>query len=203
MSLRALRVFAVLAIGLTFPAVVRSATFTQYFPADGPAASRDTQWRVEWGIESHAGGSETLVIRNAWFSRAPGDPEVHVLGDTRLADIFVPYFNGTRIYDISNFSFRVVNLTRLALGPPCIRPGQICDRDGVQTQSGPIAIEVHDDSVRSMDTRYVVRRGQKLQIWCALNAANYRYVMLYEFGDDGVVGVRLGPTASNLFSSSD
>src|SRR5436309_15311303 len=117
MSLRATRILSLLAIGLAPPAMARSATFTQHFPADGPAASRDTEWRVEWGIESHAGGSETLVIRNAWFSRALGDPVVHVLGDTRLADIFVPYFNGTRIYDISNYHFRIVDLTPQALGP--------------------------------------------------------------------------------------
>ncbi|MEW4566618.1 hypothetical protein AB1L88_02005 [Tautonia sp. JC769] len=191
-----------IALLFTAPALSPAATIQQHFPADGPESAGETRWRIEWSIERHAGGSETLVIRNAWFSRAPGD-EVHVLGDTRVAEIFVPYHNGNRIYDISNFGFRMVDLSPRDLGPMCITPGMICDRSGNQTQSGPVAVEVHDDSVRWMDTANRTRRGQKLEIWCALDAANYRYVMLYEFRDDGSIRARLGATASNLYSSND
>jgi len=43
-------------------------------------------------------------------------------------------------------------------------------------------------------------RGQELSLWAVLNGANYRYIMLYQFRDDGVVGFRLGATAHNLYS---
>ncbi|MEO2088581.1 MAG: hypothetical protein ABGY75_03665, partial [Gemmataceae bacterium] len=79
---------------------------TQHFPADKPAAGKQTQWRVVWGVEKHAGGSEVLFIEEAYFQRAPDEKEIKVLGDCRLAEIFVPYHNASyRIYDISGESF--------------------------------------------------------------------------------------------------
>jgi Cu2+-containing amine oxidase len=46
-----------------------------------------------------------------------------------------------------------------------------------------------------------IRRGQSLAVWSVLDGANYRYIMLYQFRDDGVVGFRLGATAHNLRST--
>jgi len=176
----------------------------QHFPADLPIADRRTQWRVIWGVENHDAGAETLVIRGAWFSRKPNDPEVQVLGDVRLAEIFVPYYNGTGIFDISNHpGFKLADLTKDALGPTCLGLGRIFDRNGKSAAKGPVAVEVHDDHVRWMNTRDRVRRAHKLQIWGALSAENYRYIMLYEFNDDGSICVRLGATASNLLESND
>ena len=67
--------------------------------------------------------------------------------------------------------------------------------------SGPVAIEVHDDLPAGW-TRSTASPGAEAPDWAALDAANYRYIMLYELGDDGTVGVRLGATASNLFSDN-
>ena len=120
MRLRLARTMIVLAVGLTPVATPLAAEITQHFPADGPAGSRVTRRRVEWGIESHAGGPRRWSSATPGSRRAPGAPEVRVLGDTRLADVFVPYHNGTRIYDISNFSFSMSDLSDQGLGPRCI-----------------------------------------------------------------------------------
>jgi len=194
-----------LLVFFSVPRLVTAGEIVQYFPADGQEANRDTQWRVVWGIESHAGGSKVLYIKEAFFSRARGEREIKVLGDSRLAEIFVPYNGGTRIYDISGFNFSLIDLMRGDLGPGCIKPGQIYAANGNPASTGPVAVEIHDDHLRWMNTAASTgrsRRGQNLLIWSVLGAGNYRYIMLYIFRDDGQVGFRLGATAHNLFSSN-
>src|SRR5262245_29749252 len=175
----------------------------QRFPADKPPADMKTHWRVVWGVENHGGGSEVLFIREAVFQRGPSGPEIKVLGDCRLAEIFVPYNGGTRIYDISGYSFSLVDLDKSALGPPCVAPGTIYNRKGEVSKCGPVAVEVHDGHVRWMNAANVVRRGQGMAVWAVLDGANYRYIMMYNFRDDGTVGFRIGATAHNLSPYDD
>jgi Cu2+-containing amine oxidase len=80
-------------------------------------------------------------------------------------------------------------------------PGSICDRSGEVAKTGPVAVEVHDGQVRWMNAQNVIRRGQGVSVWAVLDGANYRYIMLYDFRDDGTVGFRIGATAHNLNSS--
>jgi hypothetical protein len=177
---------------------VSAVEIKQRFPADEPAGSMRTQWRVIWDIERHGGQSEVLVIREAFFKRTPMEPEIKVLDDSRLAEIFVPYNDGTRIYDISLFSFDLVTLQESALGPPCIAEGRLFERDGDEADSGLVAAEVHDGQIRWMNAADEIRRGQSLALWSVLDGANYRYIMLYKFRDDGVIEFQLGATAHNL-----
>jgi hypothetical protein len=173
----------------------------QHFPADKPAAGMQTQWRVVWGVEKHAGGSEVLFIEEAYFTRAPGEKEIKVLGDCRLAEVFVPYNHPSyRIYDISGESFSLVPLDKSMLGPTCVAGGKIYNAKGMEADGGPVAAEVHDGQIRWMNYENTVRRGQSLSVWAVLSAGNYRYVMLYQFRDDGQVGFRIGATAHNFFS---
>ncbi len=188
-----------LAAMLVVPRHLMAGEIVQQFPAD--EREMQTRWRIEWGIEHHAGGAQILYIKNAYFTRAPGQPEVKVLGDSRLSEIFVPYNNGTNIYDISGFShFTLVDLNRSALGPACLAPGQIYDKNGTPAETGPVAVEVHDDHLRWWKNgTETCRRGQELHLWSVLYAVNYRYVLLYIFRDDGQIGFRVGATASNLY----
>jgi Cu2+-containing amine oxidase len=182
----------------------RTADVTQHFPANKPAAGQRTRWRVEWGIKRHLGNSEVLFIKEAHFARSPKEPEIKVLGDCRLAEIFVPYNDGTRIYDLSAHSFSLVDLGPSALGPNCVIAGTMYDRSGKEVKTGGVVVkEVHDGHIRWMDGSNKLLRGQNMTLWSVLNGANYRYVILYEFRDDGVVGFRLGATAHNLNSSDD
>jgi Copper amine oxidase, enzyme domain len=192
-----------LTLAPTLPQIAAAAQITQYFPADGQPAARLTQWRIVWGIESQAGGSEVLAIKEAWFSRGPGEPEIQVLGDSRLAELLSAYNRGARLYDISGFRFPLVDLDETALGPGCLVEGRILNRDGVPAATGPVAVEVHDDHLRWMDTQQRSRRGQALEVWSVLNAFNYRYVILYIFRDDGQIGFRVGATANNLAPTID
>ncbi len=184
----------------TAPAAA-TGTIEQHFPAEEPAARARTKWRVVWGIEPHAGGSEVLFIKEAYFARGPGEPEIKVLGDCRIAEIFVPYNYGWRVYDVAAFTFPLVELDPKDLGPACLGSGVLYGKDGKPGPRGFVAKELHDDHVRWMDTTDKTYRGQTLQVWSVMNANNYRYVILYAFRDDGMVNVRLGATANNRYST--
>jgi hypothetical protein len=182
---------------LSFASAVSAGEIIQPFPAEKNAAMQ-TQWRVVWGIESHVGASEVLFIKEAYFKRGPNEAEIEVLGDCRLAEIFIPYNDGTRLYDISGAKYRLIDLTAKALGPACITKGRLISRQDVARETGPVAVEVRDGHLRWMNISNASRRGQSLVVWSVLDAANYRYVILYEFRDYGLVGFRLGATAHNL-----
>ena len=80
------------------------------FPAKGDA---QTRWRVQWAIERHNGiGSEVLVIKSAHFRREAGEPEVKVLGDSKLAEVFVPYTSPQWFYAIAGQRGSLADLTR-------------------------------------------------------------------------------------------
>ena len=184
----------------TAPAAA-TGTIEQHFPADEPASKARTTWRVVWGIEAHAGGSEVLFIKEAYFTRAPGEPEIKVLGDCRIAEIFVPYNYGWRVYDVAAFTFPLVELDQKDLGPACLGSGVLYGKDGKPGPGGFVARELHDDHVRWMDQNEQTYRGQMVQVWSVMKANNYRYVILYAFRDDGVINVRLGATANNRYST--
>ncbi|MEX0679684.1 MAG: hypothetical protein WD063_21625 [Pirellulales bacterium] len=204
MSWRASGIVGVFVLRLFGDAVaVTGAETIQHFPADKPAQQMDTQWRVIWGIERHAGMSEILFVKEAYFKRSKDEPELKVLNDCRLAEIFVPYNGGARIYDLSGHSFSLVTIDEQVLGPACVAPGAILARDGQPSESGLVAREVHDGHLRWMNAAERTRRGQSLSLWSVLDGSNYRYIMLYDFRDDGLVGFRLGATAHNLYSSDD
>ena len=66
----------------------------QEFPgADGAR----TAWKVHYLAARPRPG---MMITAAWFKTAPSEEWFQVLGEVRLSEIFVPYNNGTRIYDI-------------------------------------------------------------------------------------------------------
>ncbi|HSK76863.1 MAG TPA: hypothetical protein VLQ45_10435 [Thermoanaerobaculia bacterium] len=185
------------------PSLLEAGEISQYFPADEIEEHMRTKWRVVWGIEKHAGQSQILYVKEAYFTRGPGEPEIKVLDDSRLAEIFVPYNGGGRIYDIIGYKWPLANLNRLDLGPGCIVPGQIYDKDGNPAETGPVALEIHDDHLRWMNSAGQSRRGQSMLLWSVLVAGNYRYVILYIFRDDGQIGFRVGATSHNLLSTRE
>jgi len=156
-----------------------SNVITQTFPA---GAAGQTAWRVTFG---HA-PAKGLYILGAWFQRAPNTSWIQVLYDARLSNIFVPYHPGSpRYYDLSGFNFDLVPVANVDLGP-C---GARADRFVVK--------EIRDRGMLWKDDQ-TGRRGHDLTLWATLDAANYNYMMLYSFRDDGSIGFRLGATARNL-----
>ena len=142
-----------------------------------------TAWKVRWSTTSGYG----LTIQDAWFKRGPKDPWLQVLGDARLAEMFVPYHAGTpRFWDVS-YNFSLIALNKEAAGP-----------FGKLRGDPPVVVqEVRDRGVMWIDTATGVRRGQKLLLWAVLDAANYRYIIEYGFQDDGVISFRVGSTGRN------
>jgi len=152
----------------------------QDFPTKG---GMQTAWKVRWATTDGYG----LYIEGAWFKRGPKDAWMQVLGDARLAEMFVPYYSGSpRFWDVS-YNFSLVKLNEAAAGPA----GKLLGKAATVVQ------EVRDRGVMWVDTSSGVRRGEQLTLWACLDAANYRYVMEYTFRDDGVIGFRVGSTGRN------
>src|ERR1700736_1408867 len=66
----------------------------QEFPG---AEGQKTAWKVQYVAKGPRPG---LMVTGAWFKTGPSEEWFSVLGEVRLSEIFVPYNNGTRIYDI-------------------------------------------------------------------------------------------------------
>jgi primary-amine oxidase len=145
-----------------------------------------TAWKVHWATARGYG----LYLQDAWFKRGPKEPWMQVLGDARLAEMFVPYASGTpRFWDIS-YNFALSPLTRDDAGPF----GKLLGNPPNVVQ------EVRDRGIIWMDAVKGSRRGQRLVLWGSLHAANYRYVIEYGFQDDGTVNFRVGSTGRNYAS---
>ena len=157
-------------------------TVIQEFP---PGDSMQTAWKVRF---AHAQG-KGLYVREAWFKRAPTEPWMHILSDARVADIFVPYHSGDRelrFYDLTGgYNFDLVSATDKDKGP-C---GRIID--------GKVIHQVRTRGILWKDDR-AVRYAHELALWATLDSANYNYVMLYAFRDDGTIALRVGATSRNL-----
>src|SRR5207237_8511392 len=150
------------------PAVAAANELIQQFPTND---AMKTAWKIHWAACSGFG----LYVQDAWFKRDAKEPWLQVVGDARLAEMFVPYHSGTpRFWDIS-YNFKLTPLTREDAGP-----------FGRLIGSPPLVVqELRDRGVIWMDAVKGSRRGQRLLLWASLNAANYRYLIEYGFQDDG------------------
>lgn len=154
----------------------------QEFAPGGPGGAYRPAWRVQYGFAVKRG----LYITGAFYRMRPADPWMRVLWDARLSDIFVPYHSGSpRYYDLSAFSFDLVPATAADAGP--------CGR----ILGGKVVNQVSDAEL-AWKNNQEVRYRQAMVLWATLGAANYNYVIRYEFRDDGTIALRLGATAENL-----
>lgn len=175
----------------TFAAYCTSGTeLTQDFPSSGPAVSR---WHLCWQIvrmpdeDGILSRSETLVLTQAEFRPGAAATPISVLGDLRMAEIFVPYhFGEPRFRDLTEFDFDLQPLTTTECNATRLGGNKLCR-------------ELRDRGLAWRDPfGHVARRGEKLVLWSVLNAGNYDYVMQYEFYDDGTVEVRAAATGQKL-----
>jgi len=153
----------------------------QEFPVGG---QMQTAWKVQYKIVSPGPG---VVITGAWLKTDPNADWMKVLDNLRLSEIFVPYNNGTRIYDIgAQGSYKLVKHTKEDAGV-----------NGTLLHDGLVVKELRDTGVL---WKYYnkVRRGQELVLWGTLGAGNYNYIMEYSFRCDGSIHCRLGSTGRNL-----
>ncbi len=153
----------------------------QEYPVGG---AMQTAWKVRYAVSSPGSG---LVIAGAWFKTTPQADWLKVLENVRLSEIFVPYNNGSRIYDVgAQGNYRLLRHTAEDAGPT-----------GRVHEGGLVVQEIRDAGVlwKYYDK---VRRAQDLVLWSTLGAGNYNYLMEYSFRGDGTIGCRLGSTGRNL-----
>lgn len=171
-------------------------TFEQYFPIGATEETYLTAWRIRFGTIKHDGTGEILHIKQAEYRTERGGPWFTVLGDCRLAEIYVPYNNGSTAYeDIYGLGFDVGEINSGMLGPQCLGSPKI--------YKNVVARENHDAGILWIDSDGRAQRNQRVDLWALLHAGNYRYIMQYSFHADGVVSCLLGPTAHNLIGSKD
>jgi Cu2+-containing amine oxidase len=124
-----------------------------------------------------------------------------------LAEIYVPYDDGTTAFlDVHDMPFHTTPARKEFLGPNCVAPGEVL-KSSNPAWSNTVHKEVHDDGVRWMSAETSgrneiadrARRGEKMILWSTYYGANYRYLVEYGFGDDGMITCRIGPTGRNIF----
>jgi len=148
------------------------------FPTAGPERTR---WEVCWEqVVPHG-----LVIRFAAFRPSPNAAAIQVLGDARLAEIFVPYHPGSPRFLDFNREPPLMTLNHTEC--PTIPPGTlvtVCR----ETRDRGLAWKVFG----------VGRRGEELLLWAIIGAENYHYVVEWTFRDDGTIVGRAGSTGPKL-----
>jgi Cu2+-containing amine oxidase len=160
----------------------------QSFPGAG------TSWLICWTIQRKYGP----IITSAHFRRAPAEPWIRVFWDARIGEIFVPYHDGVswrRYYDVTGFDWDWVRLNATDC-PPALGGTLL----GAPPDNADVCKIVHDRGIAWKDDT-MVRRGQELVLWGALDAANYNYLIEWTFRDDGVFMGRIAATGVNLPSA--
>ncbi len=153
----------------------------QEFPVGGPM---QTAWKVRYATASPGHG---LAITGAWFKTSPRAEWLKVLENVRLSEIFVPYNNGVRIYDIgAQGNYSLLEHTAADAGP-----------SGEVLNGGLVVKEIRDLGILWKYYKHV-RRAQDLVLWSTMAADNYNYMMEYSFRGDGTITCRLGSTGKNL-----
>jgi Cu2+-containing amine oxidase len=148
------------------------------------AKEPQTAWKIRYQAVNPGPG---LVITGAWFKMSPNDKWMKVIERIHLSEIFVPYNNGTRIYDIgAQGNYNLLKHTAEDAGP-----------NGKLLHNGLLVQELRDAGV--LWKYYTkVRRAQDLVLWSTLGAGNYNYLMEYSFRGDGSVTCRMGSTGQNF-----
>ncbi len=158
----------------------------QTFPPNGVM---ETAWKVEWDNEIGFG----LVIKNAWFKKAPDVEWMQVIGDARVGDIFVPYQPGTpRYWDIA-YNFKLSPMSAADAGPF----GKLLTANNGGIEEACVCEEVRERGP-IWKNNFGVRRGHAMVLWACLHAVNYRYLIEYDFQDDGCIVFKMGSTGRNL-----
>jgi hypothetical protein len=179
-----------------------------YFPAvasGGVPAQPQSGWRISYDLRrapnqttcvdnaEDYGCSDVFEIRSASFMRrdASGSMEwTKVINRLALSEILVVYNDGNSFFDIIGNKSELVAMTEADVAGPGAITREVHDNR--------VVAEVTDDHVRwAQAASSGVRRGQTFDLWCTLRAGGYRYVLRYQFADDGTIRVRAGATGHN------
>jgi Cu2+-containing amine oxidase len=159
----------------------------QEFPVGG---EMQTAWKIQYMAHSGRKGGNPgpgLTIVSAWFKTGPKADWLKVVSNIRLSEIFVPYNNGTRIFDIgSQGNYGLLTHTKDDAGI-----------NGKLLHGGTVVQELRDTGVMWKYYKQV-RRGQEVALWSTIAAANYNYLIEFSFRNDGTIVGRMGSTGRNF-----
>ncbi|MEU6770517.1 copper amine oxidase [Streptomyces sp. NPDC046759] len=206
------------AVGLTVAALAAGAT-----AGAGPAAARPgtavaaaadcsaayrieqklstgTTWRMCWHYDSKAG----LVLENVSY-QPKGEPKpIKVLNSARLAQIDVPYDDGSVEWDDvtgQNFAQGLMNLAPDECPGGAIKTVRVADAiysspnvKGLCTTTrsrGHAYRRLGDDTHKVYETQ-----GRDLLVYTVNKVGWYEYISEWRFQDDGTIGMNAGATGS-------
>ncbi|MCW7942535.1 copper amine oxidase [Streptomyces hygroscopicus] len=163
--------------------------------------STGTTWRMCWHYDSHAG----LVLEHVSY-RPPGESRpIKVLNSARLAQIDVPYDDGSVEYsDLTGAGF--------AQGLSAMAPGE-CPGGTIKTIKVPDASDPRHPNVpglctttRSRGHAYRLQsdtgnnvyqaQGKDLLVYTVNKVGWYEYITEWRFQDDGTLAMNVGATGS-------
>jgi hypothetical protein len=195
-------------------------TVRQGFPAakadPNDLTKSETAWEIVWEL-THPQNKPpyppgcTLRIKSAkfmWKDRTGKPQWVVVARMIEIAEIYVAYDDGfTAFLDVHDMPFFITPARKEFLGPNCVAPGEILPSANPYW-ANTVHKEIHDDGIRWMSAETTgrnlvadrARRGEKMILWSTYYGANYRYLIEYGFGDDGMITCRMGPTGRNIFN---
>jgi primary-amine oxidase len=186
------------ALAAATPACTGASAITKKLPSG-------TIWRMCWRNSPTAG----LVLTDVTYQpRHEGKP-VQVLGRASLAQINVPYDDGTAEYnDITQESFGDSSLPLKAADCPGgeLRSFRAMDQDSgeparvkglcVTTQPRGFAYHGNSSAVDEDRARTDSAQGQELVLYTVNSVGWYHYVNQWSFSDDGTITPKVGATGN-------
>ncbi|MDL2081863.1 copper amine oxidase [Streptomyces sp. GXMU-J15] len=163
-----------------------------------------TTWRMCWRHEAMAG----MVMEDITY-QPPGESKpIKVLNSSRLAQIHVPYDDGSEEYDdITSFYFGA-GLENLAAGEcpgGTIRtvkvrmPGASATENVkglcTTTRARGHAYRMHDYTMDGTEKLYQ-KQGKDLLVYAVNKVGWYEYITEWRFSDDGAIHLNVGATGS-------
>jgi len=150
------------------------------------AQNPETAWKIDWKVDRRYG----LIVQQAWFQRE--GEWIKVLGDSRIAEIHVPYYKSkTYYFDISDNTTKSV-----AVNDDIARPGKNLENKAVLEVRDNGIMWMRQDKVGKKDVPRL-RRSEEIVLWAPLEAGWYLYIVEYRFRDDGSISFRAGSTGYN------
>ncbi|SOD81412.1 copper amine oxidase [Streptomyces sp. Ag109_G2-15] len=170
--------------------------------------SSGTTWRMCWRYDSKAG----LVLENVSYQPKGETKPIKVLNSARLAQIDVPYDDGSVEYDdLTGFGF--------AQGLVNLAPGE-CPGGTIKTVRVPDAWDPQHPDVNGLCTTTRSRghayrmqgdsankvfqaQGKDLLVYTVNQVGWYEYMTEWRFQDDGTVNMNVGATGSLSYDDYD
>ncbi|MFI1030845.1 copper amine oxidase [Streptomyces sp. NPDC020951] len=162
--------------------------------------STGTTWRMCWRFESKSG----LILEKISY-QPPGETKpIRVLNSAKIAQIHVPYDDGTNEYnDITDYNFGsgLVNMAPAECPGGTIRTVKVPDPFNGQnanvkglcttTRSRGHAYRMQSDSNKVFQAQ-----GKDLLIYTVNKVGWYEYITEWRFSDDGMINMNVGATGS-------